>query len=237
MNTNRLVTLSKLGMTRRKHRTRGASPRGCWPVVPFASARDPRAGRVQCLDGSHPQTLLCSSPQTLTAGSAMVYNHHMKINSVRLGVVSLAFGLLSLTACAEDYQLLKAKTGILVEQAQEFYSESRQKESYVHGAAYQYYFTLIHTTGTNLLARSESPTNEKLLRAYFNLVKKDYEAYTKVNAATDKAAATGSLSGNAGSRHRAKRLVNAEKLRDKELTAAIKRWEKFVGDMKKSAKR
>jgi len=161
----------------------------------------------------------------------------MKSNLYLLGVTALVCGLGPLTVRAEDYQLLKVKTRILVEQAQEFYSDSRKKESYVHGAAYQYYFTLMHTTGTNLLARSESPTNEKLLREYFNLIKKDYDSYTKVNAATDKAVATGTLDGNAGARHRAKRLVNAEKLRDKELTAAIKRWEKFVGEMKKSAKR
>jgi len=161
----------------------------------------------------------------------------MKKILVFLGVFALVFGFGALSVRAEDYQLLKVKTGILVEQAQEFYLESRQKDSYVHGAAYQYYFTLMHTTGTNLLARSESTANEKLLRAYFELIKKDYASYTKVNAATDKAAATGSLDGNAGSRHRAKRLINAEKLRDKELQAAIKRWEKFVGDVKKSTKR
>jgi len=161
----------------------------------------------------------------------------MKDRKTLLGAALLAAALAVPTVRAEDYELLRTKTGLLVEQAEEFYSESRRKESYVHGAAYQYYFTLMHSTGTNLLARSKSASNEKLLRAYFELVKKDYAAYTKVAAATDKAAATGSSDGEAGSRHRAKRLVNAEKLRDKELQAAIKRWEKFVGDLKKSPKR
>jgi len=166
----------------------------------------------------------------------VVYNFLMKRKQFLVRSAVLVFCMGTLTALADDYQLLKTKTNILVEQAQEFYAESRQKGSYVHGAAYQYYFTLMHTTGTNLLSRSESPANEKLLRAYFNLIKKDYEAYTKVNAAADKAAATGSLDGNAGTRHRAKRLVNAERLRDKELAAAIQRWEKFVCELKKGAK-
>jgi len=154
-----------------------------------------------------------------------------------LAAAALAVSLAALLPCrAEDYDLLKTKTKILVDEMQEFYEDSCKKDSYVHGAQYEYYFKLAHTTGTNLLSRAESPANEKLLRQYFELVKKDYEAYTKVGAAADKAAATGRQYGNAGDRHRAKRLVNAEKLRDKELTAAIKRWEKFVGQLKKAKK-
>lgn len=149
--------------------------------------------------------------------------------------VALAFG--AGVARAEDYQLLKMKTEILIDEAKEFYADSCKKDSYVHGAQYEYYFKIMLVTGTNLLAKAESPENEKNLRKYFELIKKDYESYTKVNAATDKAAATGRLYGNAGDRHRAKRLVNAEKLRDKELTAAIKRWEKFIDQLKKNEKK
>jgi len=149
-------------------------------------------------------------------------------------VAVLAVSLAAVLPCwADEYELLKTKTQILVEQASELYAESCKKGSYVHEAQYEYYFRMMLSTGTNLLARAQSRENERNLREYFNLVKKDYEAYTKVNAATDKAAATGRSYGNAGDRHRAKRLINAEKLRDKELTAAIKRWEKFIGQLKK----
>jgi len=161
----------------------------------------------------------------------------MKTKSGTFAVAVLTVSLAAILPCrAEDYDLLKAKTKILVTEMKEFYESSGKKDSYVHGAQYEYYFQLVHTIGTNLLARTDTPTNEKLLQQYFTLIKKDYDAYTKVGAATDKAAATGRLSGNAGDRHRAKRLVNAEKLRDKELTDAIKRWEKFVEQLKRSKK-
>lgn len=152
-------------------------------------------------------------------------------------LTALALACVITTAFADDCQLLKAKVKMLVDEAQEHYENSRKKDSYVHGAQYEYYFKLILSTGTNLLAKSDSPTSEKNLRKYFDLVKKDYDAYTKVNAAADKAAATGRLQGNAGDRHRAKRLVNAEKLRDKELSEAIKRWEKFIEQLKREYKK
>jgi len=156
-------------------------------------------------------------------------------NIIPLAVFVFGFGILSVRA--EDYQLLKGKTELLAGQANDLLQDSFRKGSATYGAAYQYYFSLIHASGTNLLARTESPSNERLLHAYIDLVAKDYEAYTKVMSATEMAAATGKLKGNSGTRHRAKRLINAEKLGDKELAAAIKRWEKFVGDVKRSAKK
>jgi len=166
-----------------------------------------------------------------------LYNRGMKKKLTLLGAFALMFGFGIPTAQAEDYQLLRGKTELLVGQANDLLKDSFRKGSETYGAAFQYYFSLIYGSGTNLLARSESPTSVKLMHSYIDLVAKDYEAYTKVTDATAMAAATGSRKGHTGSRGRTKRLINAEKLGDKELTAAIKRWEKFVGDVKKSSKR
>jgi len=133
-------------------------------------------------------------------------------NIILLAVFASGFGLLSVRA--EDYQLLRGKAELLVGQANDLLQDSFRKGSATYGAAYQYYFSLIYGSGTNLLARSESPTNVRLMQSYIDLVAKDYEAYTKVSDATTMASATGKLKGNAGTRHRAKRLISAEKLGD-----------------------
>jgi len=155
----------------------------------------------------------------------------MKTN-IRLAcaALALAFGM---AVHAEDNQLLKAKVELLVEQAKGLYEDSFRKGSASYGAQYQYYFGLIYASGTNLLARADSSTTTQRLRKYFDLVEKDYETYTKIEAAADMAAATGSTRGHNGARHRAKRLINAEKLRDQELATAVKRWENFVSQLKK----
>jgi len=155
----------------------------------------------------------------------------MKTNPKLLcAAVVLALGM---AVRAEEYVLLKAKTELLVEQAKGLLDDSYRKGSESYGAPYQYYFGLMHATGTNLLARGESATNAQRLRKYCGLIEKDYEAYTKVNAAVDMAAATGADKKSvgrgrvirSGSRTRVQRLINAEKLRDKELAEAVKRWE------------
>jgi len=141
---------------------------------------------------------------------------------------------------AEDYMFQRAKAELIVEQAKGLYEDSFRKGSESYGAQYQYYFGLMYETGTNLLGRAESQTTKLRMRKYLELIEKDYEAYTKVEAAVDKAAATGGDKIYAGrhvvangSRHRAKRMANAEKLRDSELAAAVKRWENFVRQVMK----
>lgn len=145
----------------------------------------------------------------------------------------VALVVFALSAKAEDYDLLKLKASLLVEQAKGYREDSFCKGNELYGAAHQYYFTLVHASGTNLLARAKSSANEKLLASFCELAAKDYAAYTKVAAAEEKAAATGRSSGDAGCRHRAKRIINAEKLGDKELKAAIIRWEQFAKRLKK----
>jgi len=152
------------------------------------------------------------------------------------GSVALALTL-GLGAFAEDYQMLKCKTEILVDQVKEFRDESDRKGSELHTPQYQYYFRLMYATGTNLLARAESPTTVRRLNEYFALAKKDYDAYTRYEGAYDRAEATGSNRGRQGAQHRAKRIVNAKKLGEQELLAAIARWEKFVAELKREAKR
>jgi len=153
--------------------------------------------------------------------------------SIACAALALALGS---AAYAEDYQLLKTKVEMLVDQAKELYDDSCRKDSETHNAPCKYYFGLMYATGTNVLARAETPTNAQRLRKYFDLIQKDYEAYTKVSAGADMAAATGRGKGESGGRHRAKRMINAEKLRDKELAAAVKRWEAFVQQLKRGAK-
>lgn len=143
---------------------------------------------------------------------------------------------LGTAARAEDFQLLKAKVELVAGQAKDLYDDSCRKGSASYGAQYQYYFGLMYAAGTNVMGRAESPTTTNQMRKYLDLTGKDYEAYTRISAETDKAAATGYTRGKAGGRARAKRLTNAEKLRDKELESAIKRWEAFVTQLKKDAK-
>jgi len=162
----------------------------------------------------------------------------MKANAKLLcAAVALA---LSAAVHAEEYALLKAKVELLVEDAKGFYEESFRKGSESYGAPYQYYFGLMYETGSSLLKREESPATRLRLKKYYDLLEKDYEAYTKVEAEAAKAAATGGdkvLVGKRvvsnGSRHRAKRLINAEKLRDKELADAVKRRESFATQVKR----
>jgi len=145
---------------------------------------------------------------------------------------------------AEDYMMQKAKVELLVNQAKEFYDDSFRKGSETYGAPYQFYFGLMYATGTNLLARAESSATRQRMQKYCELIEKDYEAYTKVEAAAEKAAATGSdklFVGKwvvrDGSRHRAKRLINAQKLGDRELDSAIKRWENFASQLLREQKK
>jgi len=145
---------------------------------------------------------------------------------------------------AEEFMLLKAKVELLVGQAKELYDDSFRKGSEVYGAPYQYYYGLMYASGTNLLGSAESQTTTQRMKKYYDLIEKDYEAYAKVEAATAKAAATGSdkvYAGrhvvNNGSRHRAKRLINAQKMGDKELAEAVKRWEKFATQLAKEQKK
>jgi len=168
----------------------------------------------------------------------LCYTEGMKA-CVRMSCAAVVLALGS-AVHAEEYMMLRAKVELLVEEAKGYYDDSFRKGSEIYGAPYQYYFGLMYGTGTNLLSRSESPTTVQRMRKYYDLIEKDYEAYTKVCAATEKAAATGSdqlcvgrrVVRN-GSRHRAKRLINAEKLADRELEAAVKRWEGFVRQVMK----
>jgi len=155
--------------------------------------------------------------------------------------VALALGT---AVHAEDYAMLRAKVELLVGQAKDLYEDSFRKGSESYGAAYQYYYGLMYGAGTNLLGRAESQTTTQRMKKYYDLIEKDYEAYTKVEAATAKAAATGSDKVYAGrhivsngSRHRAKRLANAQKMGDKELGEAVKRWEKFATQLAKEQKK
>jgi len=160
----------------------------------------------------------------------------MKNRALVCGAAVLTLVSLAFTGRSEDYQLLRTKAELLVDQTKGF-GDSCRSGSYVQNAAYQYYFRLVHAVGTNLLARSASPSNERLLRTYIDRVCKDYESYTRAEEAEGKALATGSVRGKAGSRHRAKRLLNAEKFRDRELSSAIARWEKFFTEIKSAKER
>ena len=162
--------------------------------------------------------------------------------TTKLACAALALALGS-AAYAEEYVLLKAKVELLVEQAKDFYDESCRKGSELYGAQYKYYFGLMYATGTNALGRAETPANKRKMEKYYELIEKDYAAYTSAAAAYDKVTATGSDKVHVGrhvvkdgSRHRAKRIINAEKLGDKQLEAAIKRWEEFAVRLKKEAK-
>jgi len=137
---------------------------------------------------------------------------------------------------ADDFATLKLKTQLLVDEAKEISAESARTKDGVHAAAFKYYGLLMVSTGTNLLARSESPTNTRLLRSYLDLVAKDYEAYSKCTDSASMAEATGYKRGHTGDRQRVKRRINAEKLGDKELADAIKRWEKFAAEVKRKTR-
>jgi len=163
----------------------------------------------------------------------------MKRNaSIVCAALALALGW---TVHAEDSMLLRAKVQLLAEQAKDLYEDSFRKGSDSYGVPYQYYFGLMYASGTNLLARADTTATTQRLKKYCTLIEKDYEAYTRIDAAAKQAAATGSdkvFVGRHvvkdGARKRARRLVNAEKLRDKELAAAVKRWETLVIELKKN---
>jgi len=132
-------------------------------------------------------------------------------------------------ACrAEDAQLAQIKLQLVVDQAGELYDEACRKGSDTHTPAHKYYFGLIYASGTNLLARTPSSDTTSLTRQYMEMVQRDYKAYTKVETAVDKAAATGSRKGSSGSRTREARKASAERLGEKELASAIKKWEDFA---------
>jgi len=166
----------------------------------------------------------------------------MKTNlKVVCAALAVAFGM---AVHAEDGMLLRAKVELVVGQADDLYKDSCRKGSESYGVGYQYFYGLIHATGKVLLDRPESQLTTIRMKKYLELIEKDYEAYTRIEAAASKAAATGHdrvLTSRHriafdGSRHRAKRITNAEKLRDKELGAAIQRWEKFALQLKREEK-
>lgn len=151
------------------------------------------------------------------------------------------FVALSAFLCpAEDAQLERAKLELVVAEAGEMLADANRKGSATHNATYQYYFGLVYGSGTNLLARKDSPSVKNLRRKYMDLVGRNYAAYTKVEEAMSRAAATGNDTRHVGRhvvsnghRHRAKRIANAEKLGDAELAKAIREWESFVIQLKK----
>lgn len=175
----------------------------------------------------------------MTATGWVWYTHTMR-NYIRLGCAALVLAL-GMSVRAEEYQQLKTKAEILVGYVQELYDEACRKGSETHSPLYQYYFKLMNDTGKDLLSRPESVTNKQRLQKYFELAEKDYEAYTKLSGDADKAAAIGNdrvyVGRNHvvtnGSRRRAKRLVNIERLGEKELALAIERWEKFSAQVKR----
>jgi len=159
-------------------------------------------------------------------------------------IITFVFLSLALTFVvrAEDAQLQRAKMELLVEQAGEMFTDAQRKGSATHGAVFQYYYGLVYGAGTNILARKDSAATANLQNRYMALIAKNYETYTKVENAMEKAKATGSDTVRVGrnkvvrngNRHRAKHIASAEKLGEKELAAAIREWENFVIQLKKA---
>jgi len=150
-------------------------------------------------------------------------------NSIRFACAAMMLAL-GTAGYAEDYVFLRGKTELITEEAKGLLASAPD-------AACKYYFGLIYASGTNLLGRAESSSTSQKMQRYISLAEKDYEAYTKVSEAMDRANATGGdvvAVGNRqrvvknGERKRTNRRINAEKLRDKELEAAVKRWQNFA---------
>lgn len=158
-----------------------------------------------------------------------------------IAILTFSLVLLPFLVLADELQLDRAKLELVVEQAGELLADANRKGSPTHAAPYQYYFGLVYGVGTNLLSRKDSPVTKNLQRRYMDLIDKNYTAYTRVEEAYGKAAATGNDTRHVGrhvvstgSRHRAKRIANAEKLGEKELTKAIQQWESFASQVKRT---